>query len=128
MIKNLLQKHSYKLAFIWAVIIFGLCSMPGRLIPNVSWLELLSFDKFVHASVFFILVSLLQISVTANQQNQKLIYMWFGLSVLYGGSLEIMQATIFSNRSADWLDMIANTFGCVMALVVQAKIRKLVFK
>jgi hypothetical protein len=39
-----------------------------------------------------------------------------------------MQATVFSDRSADWLDMIANTFGCVMALVVQTKIRKLIFK
>jgi hypothetical protein len=128
MIKNLFQKHSYKLAFTWAAVIFGLCSMPGRFIPSVSWLELLSFDKLVHASVFFILVSLLQISVSANQQNPKLVYLWFGLSVLYGGSLEIMQATVFSDRSADWLDMIANTFGCVMALVVQTKIRKLIFK
>lgn len=128
MLKNLFQKHAYKLAFIWAVIIFGLCSMPGKLIPSVSWLELLSFDKFVHAGVFFILVSLLHISVTAHQQKQQLVYFWFGLSVLYGGALEIMQATVFSDRSADWLDMIANSVGCVMALILKTKVRSLIFK
>jgi VanZ family protein len=40
------------------------------------------------------------------------------LCVAYGGMLEIMQATVFSNRSGDWLDFIANSFGCLMGLVV----------
>jgi hypothetical protein len=125
---SLLKKHSYKFALLWATVIFALCSMPGRLIPTVSWLELLSFDKWVHAGVFFILVSLFQIAITANQQNPKLIYLYFILSVMYGGALEIMQATVFSERSADWLDMIANSFGCLMALVLRTNITRLVFK
>lgn len=128
MVLSLLKKHSYKFALLWAAVIFGLCSMPGSLIPTVSWLELLSFDKWVHAGVFFILVTLFGISVTAHQQNKKLIYFYFILSVLYGGSLEIMQATVFSERSADWLDMVANSFGCVMALLLNNRINRLVFK
>ncbi len=36
------------------------------------------------------------------------------LCVAYGGLLEIMQATVFSNRSGDWLDFIANSFGCLL--------------
>lgn len=128
MVISLLKKHSYKLAMLWALVIFGLCSMPGRLIPSVNWLELLSFDKWVHAGVFFVLVALLEISVTANDQNTNLIYLYFILSVLYGGSLEIMQATVFSERSANWLDMIANSFGCLMALLLNGKINRVVFK
>ncbi len=34
----------------------------------------------------------------------------------YGGLLEIMQAKAFSERSGDWLDFIANSFGCLMGL------------
>ncbi len=128
MVIFLLKKHSYKLAIFWALVIFGLCSMPGSLIPTVSWLELLSFDKWVHAGVFFILVTLFEISVTAHQQNKNLIYLYFIISVLYGGLLEIMQATVFSERSADWLDMIANSFGCLMALLLNRRIIRLVFK
>lgn len=44
------------------------------------------------------------------------------LAIIYGISLEIMQATVFVNRSADWNDIIANTFGCVMAFVFREKI------
>ena len=128
MVKTLLKKHSYKLAVLWALVIFGLCSMPGRFIPSVSWLELLSFDKWVHASVFFILVSLLGISVVSHQQTKNLFYFYFILSVMYGGLLEIMQAKVFSERSADWYDMIANSFGCVIALLLHQKIKRLIFK
>lgn len=128
MILHFVKTHSYKLALFWAAVIFGLCSVPGSLIPSVSWLELLSFDKWVHAGVFFILVSFFGIAVKANQQNERLTFFWFILSVLYGGALEIMQATLFSGRSADWMDMIANSFGCVIALVTGKRIRLLIFK
>lgn len=128
MIISLLKKYSYKLAILWALVIFALCSMPGSLIPSVSWLELLSFDKWVHAGVFFILVALFEISIIAHQQSKNLIYLYFTLSVLYGIALEIMQATVFSERSADWLDVIANSFGCLLALLLNNKINRLVFK
>ena len=102
--------------------------MPGRFIPAVSWLELLSFDKWVHAAIFFVLVGLLRLSVTAHQQNKTLFYLYFILSLLYGGALEIMKAKVFSERSADWYDVIANSFGCLVALLLSNKINKLVFK
>ncbi len=128
MIITLLKNHSYKLAIAWALLILGLCSMPGRFIPSVTWLELLSFDKWVHAGIFIVLVGLLRLSVTAHQQNKTLFYLYFALSVLYGGALEIMQATVFSERSADWYDVIANSFGCLIALLLNNKINRLVFK
>jgi VanZ family protein len=102
--------------------------MPGRFIPSTTWLELLSFDKFVHAGIFFVLVGLLSISVKANQHQIKLFYLFVVLSILYGGALEIMQATVFSERSADWYDMIANSVGCIAAALSSEKINKLVFK
>ena len=128
MVIPLIKNHAYKLSLLWAMVIFVLCSLPGRFIPAVSWLELLSFDKWVHAGVFFVLVSLLSISVKSHQQNKNLIYIYFVVSVLYGGALEIMQAKVFSQRSADWFDVAANSFGCVMALLLGSKIIRLVFK
>ena len=38
--------------------------------------------------------------------------------VAYGGMLEIMQATIFSQRSGDWFDFIANSVGCLLAFIL----------
>lgn len=128
MIISLLKNHSYKLALLWALVIFVLCSMPGRLIPAMSWLDLLSFDKWVHASVFFVLVGLLGIAVYVHQQSKNLFYLYFVLCVVYGGLLEIMQAIVFSERSADRYDMIANSFGCLIALLIRHKITRLVFR
>ncbi len=128
MVISFLKNHSYKLAVFWALVILGLCSMPGHFIPSVTWLELLSFDKWVHAGIFFTLLGLLQIAVVSHGQSNNLAYFYFVVCVLYGGALELMQATLFSERSADWYDVIANSFGCLMALLFKAKISRLIFK
>jgi len=125
MLKQFLKLHSYKLSIGWALLILALCSMPGRFIPSTTWLEMLSFDKWVHAGIFFILVSLLIVSVKTHQQSASLYYIYFLLAVAYGGALEIMQSTLFSERSADWYDMIANSFGCIIALLLKNKIVKI---
>ena len=107
---------------LWALIILILCGIPGRDIPHISFLELLSFDKFVHAGIFFVLILLtvrgfvLQIRFTALKHSPKLIA--FVICVLYGGSLEIMQGTLFIERTADIYDFIANSFGCTIGLLL----------
>lgn len=94
--------------------------MPGKSIPKVNWLELLSFDKFVHASIFFVEELLLIRALIHLSQNSFLYknYKWISalFCIAYGGSLEIMQYTIFSERSGDVLDFIANSTGVVAGL------------
>ena len=115
---KLLSKYSFIAALSWTVIIFILCCTPGRFIPTTSWLELLSFDKFVHASIFFGLSCLWLVYVYYHFKLTTLsISLTIFLCIAYGGSLEIMQATIFSQRSGDWLDFIANSFGCAMGVL-----------
>lgn len=110
------MKYAFFGAFIWTLIIFGLCCMPGRYIPTTSWLELISFDKFVHASIFCVLASLwFLVVVKAGKVSVRNITVVLLACISYGGMLEIMQATLFSQRSADWFDFIANTFGCLLA-------------
>ena len=120
-------KHT-KWAMLWALLILILCGIPGRDIPHISFLELLSFDKFVHAGIFFVLILLstrgfvLQTTFNKVHQNPKMIALL--ICVAYGGLLEIMQGTIFEERSADVYDFIANSFGCVMGLIMYAWIEK----
>jgi len=123
--KNFLYKHAILLALLWALAIFVLCATPGQYIPSADWLELLSFDKFVHAGMFFTLTSLLFVVAIKYRQKNSVIALYFLMTLLYGGSLEIMQWLYFSNRSADWKDMIANSFGCLVALAFLKKFRKL---
>jgi VanZ family protein len=111
-------KKSVWFASVWTLIILILCSTPGRFIPSSNWLDLLSFDKFVHASIFFTLCCLWFLFLI-HKQKVKTGYIVIVLLCCesYGGLLEIMQSTIFSERAGDWLDFIANSFGCLMALV-----------
>jgi hypothetical protein len=51
-------------------------------------------------------------------------FVFFLLSIIYGGALEIMQATLFTQRTADWQDFVANSFGCLMALLFFRKLRR----
>lgn len=105
----------YLRPILWAFFIALLCGMPGKDIPKISWLEWLSFDKFVHAALFFILYflfikSYIKAGNSAGIRNSILIT--FAIAcIVYGGILEILQGTFFIDRSADVSDFIANSFG-----------------
>jgi VanZ family protein len=113
------------LSVTWALVIFILCATPGAYIPNISFLEMLSFDKWVHASMFFILNSLLFLVAIKYRKSITTALFYFVICILYGLLLEFMQARIFSDRSADWLDVIANTFGCLVAAIFYKKLKTL---
>jgi VanZ family protein len=104
------------LPFIWTLVILGLCGMPGRDIPHISFLEILAFDKWVHAGIFFVLVVLmirgLRLQFTG-WLNTNAILVSLVFCVVYGGALELMQEAVFTERSADVYDFVANSFGAV---------------
>ena len=112
-------KH-LKWAMLWALLILVLCGIPGRDIPHISFLELLSFDKFVHAGIFFVLFVftargfLIQTTFDTVQKFGKLFSLL--ICVSYGGILELMQEAVFEERSADIYDFIANSLGCMLGL------------
>ena len=124
-LKYALYNYSLTAAILWAVVIFILCATPGQYIPTANWLELLSFDKFVHATLFFILTSLWFLVSIKHQQSNRVRLLYFISAVAYGALLEFMQATCFSNRSADFKDIVANSFGCIVAALFFKKIRGL---
>ena len=108
-------------AILWAFFILILCGIPGRDIPHISFLEMLSFDKWVHAGVFFVLV-LLTVRGFRLRQNSAALKKhasWFALAfcIPYGGLLEIMQGTLFEERSMDVYDFIADSFGALLAVL-----------
>ncbi len=106
---------TYTLPTLWAAFIAFLCGLPGKDIPHISILELLSFDKFVHGFVFFILVILIYHAVQKTPNSKNALVYALCLSIPYGGILEIMQQELFKDRTADLFDFIANTIGCLAA-------------
>jgi len=113
-----------KLSILWTVVIFALCAMPGEYIPSQSWMDLLSVDKFVHTFIFFTLFTLIAIFSFKIRLKTLYFYLYLLACMLYGVSLEWMQAVFFRNRSFDYHDMIANAIGCLLALFFIERIKK----
>ena len=118
-----------KWALWWAGLILILCGVPGRDILHISFLELLSFDKFVHAGIFLVLILftirgfLLQTTFKLFKKNAKNSALF--ICIAYGGLLEVMQGTLFSERSADVYDFVANSFGCLIGLLMYNRVDRI---
>lgn len=112
---------------VWALVILILCAIPGRDLPHSDWLEALSFDKWVHAGVFFVLeIFLIRAFLFSRferlQNNARIATV--PISIVYGGALELMQEAVFSERSADILDFIANSFGVIVGAAVYSMLAR----
>ena len=121
-------KHT-KWSLLWALIILILCAIPGKDIPEVS---IINFDKFVHASLFFVLL-LLTVRGFSLQTDVVLLHNFpkttaFVLCVIYGGTIELMQGAFFVDRTADINDFVANSFGCLAGSLLYDKIATLFLK
>lgn len=119
-------------ALFWTLLIFFLCSLPGKSIPEFTWLELISFDKFVHAFIFFVLQLLYMHGLSQQDENLFLkknyviVPLFFG--IFYGGLLELMQSLVFSERSADTGDFIANSVGVMIGAATYRKFTSILVK
>ncbi|WP_018341413.1 VanZ family protein [Cytophaga aurantiaca] len=88
--------------------------MPGKSLPSVS---LFRFDKIIHVVIFgvFAWLVLRAYFLSGNNSNQTSVYLIVGVStILFGIAIEGMQQYI-PDRGTDRYDVIANTFGIVLA-------------
>ena len=112
----------------WAIFIFILCAIPGYSIPKYDWAELLSIDKLIHTILFAVLSVLFMRGFKKQDDFPALrlhtIPFVFLFCIAYGGSLELMQAYCFIDRSGSWFDFIANSAGTVTGYFVYIYLRK----
>jgi len=108
-----------KLAAAWALLIFGLSSIPGASFPAS---KLFSYDKLLHAGVYSVLGGLcfLALRRSSSQKSSVLVLAATALSTLYGMTDEFHQSFV-PGRSPDVRDVLADCVGgFVGALAVSA--------
>jgi len=104
----------------WGIIIMILMGLPGHDFPNTSFINIPNFDKIVHFGLFFVFVFLLlrgfakQFQFAFLKNNALLISLLIGIA--YGGLTEILQGTVFIERTCDFYDFLADTVGCVLGM------------
>jgi VanZ family protein len=106
-------------SILWAAIILFLSAFSGDKIPRVDFIKIPNFDKFVHFSLYYVFSILL---ISGGNQNKKQGWVtlnsikWAALvAITYGLFIELLQHLLFTSRSADFLDIVANVIGFVMA-------------
>lgn len=103
----------------WGAFILITCSLPGDELNRVKLINIPHMDKLVHL-VLYLIFSLLLISENnakkyANGVTVNAIITAAGIALGYGAMVELLQYYIFTSRSAELWDMIANTLGFIAA-------------
>ena len=103
-------RHSAAPTF-WALLIFGLHAIPGKDLPQASWLGEMQMDKLIHLMMFMFLSSSVFIALGKSGSVRK--YKWFAGAALliYAFGLEFAQGIWFEGRTTSFGDMIADGIG-----------------
>lgn len=81
--------------------------------PGIAW------DKLAHFGMFFILSAVSLFDYYKMHNGHPFIFRWilwgFVIPVVYGGGIELLQKYLFTSRSAEWGDWIADMLGSMVA-------------
>jgi len=103
---------------IWFFIVLALMFLPGSDIPEVSWLDKVYFDKWVHAGVFAVLVLLFcwpfYHSTFSNKQRLQYFIKIAIAASLWGLTTEFIQKYFVADRAFDLLDWVADSLGALI--------------
>jgi VanZ family protein len=115
-------------SIVWGVFILVLCGTPGNQINKVKFIDIPHLDKFVHFILYFVFTLLLISENNTQRSHRKVtvnaILIAAAISLSYGALIEILQKVLFINRSGDTWDMIANTFGFILATLLYRQINR----
>lgn len=97
----------------WAGVIFALCAMPGKTIPDPG-INIPHLDKIVHFGMFFGMSLLMRnaFEYEARRSPHRICLYCTLFAFAYGGILELLQHYFF-NRTGDWIDLLADVAGGV---------------
>jgi VanZ family protein len=113
--------NQWILPAIWASVVFVLCGIPGEHLPEINFWRWLRWDKVGHLVMFgvqsFLLLRAARL-VSSSPIGYTKVWALVSLTILYGALMEVLQLTVFSGRSSDVRDAVANGIGAVIGLAV----------
>ncbi|NND94855.1 MAG: VanZ family protein [Flavobacteriales bacterium] len=104
----------------WALLILVLTAIPGKDMPDINFV---SADKFAHAFVYGVLFLLTTRWSSNVPTGRNVVIVSALITTIYGILMEVMQETLFVDRFFDWSDVIANTIGVVLGIVIFRSLR-----
>ncbi|NSL89088.1 VanZ family protein [Chitinophaga solisilvae] len=117
-------------ATIWVILIFILCTLPGKDVPTTSFLQKIHFDKIVHFGLFGGIVLLMSLGVYWQRKyiSGLTLFMFVLMAACYGLAIEYIQKYWAIDRSFDMMDVLADTLGAIAGVIAFKVAVRLFFK
>jgi VanZ family protein len=108
-------------AIICSGVILVASGIPGNYLPEViSFRDWLGPDKFVHLVLFgafqYFLLDGLQKSQFRDHIRSSFMLLFLTIGIVFGIITELLQRYVFTGRSANIYDAVADAIGCAMGL------------
>ena len=104
------------LTAIWCLLILYLSWNPGLQVPKGFW-DNLPLDKIGHFGIYSILAMIM--TKAFSKWNTKAIFL---ACTLYGISMEVLQYAFFPGRFFEWSDILANSLGAFVGIILIKKL------
>jgi VanZ family protein len=91
---------------------------------NFSTEKITQTDKFYHTFAYFVLGLTWLLSFPMSLEKKYIKYAIVFTCIIYGIVIEVLQGTLTAYRTASLLDVIANTIGVLVAMVLFKSIYK----
>lgn len=113
--KHLSERNLFILALLWTIAI-TIASLVS--IGNMPRVEVPGKDKTVHFLFYFVLTLIWNFALQKKYKNWVLKYIIAFVVIVYGIVIEVLQEVLTKNRQADIYDVLANSGGTLVALIV----------
>lgn len=106
-------------AVAWTLVITVLCLISSNAFSDIATFKIPHKDKYVHFFFYFVFTLLWYFFIKDRMavSRKKVRVIIFIIAFSYGIVIEILQKFIAHNRSADVMDVLANTLGSAMAVL-----------
>jgi VanZ family protein len=117
---HILLRYMFLPLLVGFIIFIGTCVTGPETVPDLP--SSLPWDKIVHFGMFFLLSAVSLLDYYKLHDESPPVFRWifwgFVIPVIYGGVIEILQKYIFTSRSAEMGDWIADMLGSAMATLL----------
>ena len=119
---HLITKYPFSSILIVAIWYLSLCDVPETPLSHVR-----NIDKWTHTAMYLGTCMVIWVEYlrqhTKTNWRKTILLAWLA-PLLMSGLLELLQANCTQNRNGEWLDFIANSIGCTLALVIGTLLAK----
>jgi VanZ family protein len=110
------MKSHFALAWIWTAVIVILSGLSGNTVKKIMVVDFFGIDKLGHLIMYGILTWLWILALKTITSKKRSIYFALTISIFIGLLMEIGQKYIFTGRSFEYDDMMANTIGSLLSI------------